>query len=157
MSAPAIGSFLKLLFPDGSPTGYRFQNFASGRSLIRNGEAYIFAGFGYSGGSTDSSASAVSGSLLMNLNDLTLTIFGTAAKERWLAEIATTWLDGEPLLPISDWMVDLFEVLALGHNGVEKVSISLGSPLAAVGYEIPRLRLTQAMVGNLPPTGNVPL
>jgi hypothetical protein len=93
----------------------------------------------------------------MNLNDLTLTIFGTAAKERWLAEIATTWLDGEPLLPISDWMVDLFEVLALGHNGVEKVSISLGSPLAAVGYEIPRLRLTQAMVGNLPPTGNVPL
>lgn len=157
MSAPAIGSFLKLLFPDGSPTGYRFQNFASGRSLIRNGEEYIFAGFGYSGGSTDSSASAVSGSLLMNLNDLTLTIFGTAANERWLAEIATTWLDGEPLLPISDWMVDLFEVLALGHNGVEKVSISLGSPLAAVGYEIPRLRLTQAMVGNLPPTGNVPL
>lgn len=157
MDAPPIGSFLRLLFPNGALTGHRFQNFAAGRTLRRNGEDYIFAGFGYSGGSTDSSASAVSGSLLMSLNELSLTVFGTAANERWLAEISTTWLDGEPLEPVKDWMVDTFEILALGHNGVEKVSVSLGSPLAAVGYEIPRLRLTQAMVGNLPPTGNVPL
>lgn len=157
MSAPAIGSFLKLLFPDGSATGYRFQNFAAGRTLNRNGENYVYAGFGYSGGSTDASASAVSGSLLLALNDLSLTVFGTAANERWLAEISTVWLDGEPLEPVSLWMKDTFEILAVGHNGVEKASISLGSPLAAVGYEIPRLRLTQAMVGNLPPTGNVPL
>jgi hypothetical protein len=157
MSAPAIGSFLKLLFPSGSPTGYRFQNFTAGRTLIWSGENYVYAGFGYSGGSTDASASAVSGSLLMALNDLSLTVFGTAANDRWLAEISTVWLDGEPLEPVSLWMKDTFEILAVGHNGVEKVSVSLGSPLAAVGYEIPRLRLTQAMVGSLPPTGNVPL
>jgi len=157
MSAPAIGSFLRLLFPDGSPTGYRFQNFSAGRTLTRLGEEYTFAGFAYSGGSTDSSASAVSGSLLMSMNELSFNIFSIASNERWLAEISTTWLDGEPLTPVSDWMVDLFEVLYLGHNGIDKVSITLGSPLAAIGYELPRLRLTQAMVGNLPPTGNVPL
>lgn len=155
--APPIGSFLRLLFPNGSPTGYAFQNFSAGRRLIRAGVEYTFAGFGYSGASTDSTAAAVSGSLLLAKNELSLAVFGTAASERWLAEIATTWLEGEPLQPAGDWMLDLFEVLSLGHNGVERVSVTLGSPLAAIGNELPRLRLTHSMVGNLPPTGNVPL
>ena len=155
MKQQPLGSFFKLLYPNGQQTGYRFQNFAAGRELKKNKEIYTHAGIGYSGGMTDSTASAVSGTLVMAINELALNIFGTAVKDRWLVEITTTWLALGSLTPLDDFTKDTFELLSIGHEGL-RVSVSLGSPIGAAGSELPRLRLTQRMVGNLPPTGNVP-
>ena len=154
MSQQAIGTYMRLLFRDSSPTGNNFQNFASGRTITYAGSDYISGSFGFSGASFDASASSISASLVFGLNQLDLNIFQQASEGRWLAEVRTTWLDNDTFLPTEDWSVELYEVLGISHNGVQ-LSIRLGSPLDAVLQNCPRLRLSQKAVGALPPTGQI--
>lgn len=154
MAQQAIGTYLRLLFRNGDPTGFNFQNFAAGRTITYAGTDYTAASFGFTGASFDASASSISAALLLGLNQLDLNIFSQASAGRWLAEVRTTWLDNDTLEPTNDWSVEFYEVLGIGHNGVE-LTVRLGSPLDAVLQNCPRLRLTQKAVGALPPTGQI--
>ena len=156
MAAPqAIGTYMQLLFRDGTPTGNAFQNFANGQTITYGGTDYISADFGFSGGSFDISGSSISASVLFGLNQLDLNIFQQAASARWIAEVKTVWLDNDTLAPEFDYSADIYEVLGISHDN-EQLSVRLGSPLDAVQQNVPRLRLSQAMVGALPSTGVIP-
>jgi hypothetical protein len=156
MSQQAIGTYLKLLYRDGSATGYYFQNFAAGETVSYESQSWVFAGFGFSGGSFDASASSLSASLLLGLNQLDANVFQQAANERWLAEVKTVWLNNDTFAPEEDWTADIYEVLGVSHDN-SRLSVRLGSPLDAVLENAPRLRLTQKMVGSLPASGFIPL
>lgn len=154
MAQQAIGTYLRLLFRNNSPTGNNFQNFSSGSTISYLGTNYIYGGFGFSGAAFDASASSISASLVLGLNQLDWNIFQQASQGRWLAEVRTTWLDNTTLLPTDDWSVEIYEVLGVSQNGAQ-LSVRLGSPLDAVLQNCPRLRLSQKAVGALPPTGQV--
>lgn len=149
----AIGTYLRFLYRDGSPTGFAWQNFAEGRTVLYLGTNYLAVGFGFSGSSFDIEANSIGATMTFGLNQLIRSTLQTAADGRWLAEVRTTWLD-DALVPQGDWTMDIYEALGLSHNNVE-ISLRLGSPLDAVTAQCPRLRLTQAMVGALPPSGNL--
>jgi hypothetical protein len=149
----AIGCYVRFLFRDGSPTGFAWQNFAEGRSVVYLGTSYLAVGFGFSGSSFDIEANSIGASLTFGLNQLSRSTLQTAADGRWLVEVRTTWLD-DTFAPQGDWTVDIYEALGLTHNNIE-ISLRLGSPLDAVTAQCPRLKLTQSQVGSLPPSGNL--
>lgn len=150
----AIGTYMRLLFRDGTPTGNNFQNFAEGRTITYLGADYISCNFGFSGSSFDLRGNSISASILLALNQLDYNIFQQAATGRWIAEVRTVWLNNETFAPEFDYTMDIYEVLGVGHDNV-KLSVRLGSPLDAVQQNVPRLRLSQAMVGSLPSTGQI--
>ena len=68
----AIGTYIKILDRAGSSTGYAFQNFHSGETRTYNNENYVFAAFGFSGGTVDLQAGNISASLVFAANELDL-------------------------------------------------------------------------------------
>ena len=135
----AIGTFVKLVTGSQLPTGYAFQNFHHGESRSFAGDTYMYAAFGFSGGTLDLEAGNVSASLVFAVNELDLVVFKEASDNRWLAEVNTVWLNPDTLEETS------------------RLSVRLGNPLDAVSQNAPRRLLTQDLVGSLPSTGNINL
>jgi hypothetical protein len=152
----AIGTYVEMLERDGTATGYRFQNFFQGETRSYNGKTYVFGAFGFSGGTLDLQAGSVSANLIFALNDLALTVFNQAVVDRWLIEIHTVWLNPDTLAETGSYSEELYSVIGLEHD-TSRLSIRLGNPLDAVTENAPRRLLTQALVGNLPSTGNINL
>jgi len=152
----AIGTYIKLLNPDGSSTGYLFQNFFQGETRTFNSENYVFGAFGFSGATLDLQAANISANLVFALSELALTIFNQAATDRWLIELRTVWLDPDTLIETSIYSEETYAVIGLEHD-TQRLSVRLGSPLDAVRQNAPRRSLTQALVGSLPTTGDISL
>ena len=152
----AIGTYIKLLNPDGSSTGYLFQNFFQGETRTFNSETYVFGAFGFSGATLDLQAANISANLVFALSELALTIFNQAATDRWLIELRTVWLDPDTLIETSIYSEETYAVIGLEHD-TQRLSVRLGSPLDAVRQNAPRRSLTQALVGSLPTTGDISL
>ena len=152
----AIGTYVKLLNPNGSSTGYLFQNFFQGETRTFNSENYVFGAFGFSGATLDLQAANISANLVFALNELALTIFNQAATDRWLIELRTVWLDPDTLIETSIYSEETYAVIGLEHD-TQRLSVRLGSPLDAVRQNAPRRSLTQALVGSLPTTGDISL
>ena len=152
----AIGTYLKLLDFEGSNTGYAFQNFFQGESRTYLGTSYVFAGFGFSGGTLDIQAANISAAVVFAVNQLDLNVFQTASDEGWLAEIRTVWLDPDTLVETNRYSEELYSILGFEHD-TSRLQVRLGNPLDAIEANIPRRVLTQVSVGELPSTGNISL
>ena len=152
----AIGTFIKLLTGSQDSTGYAFQNFHVGESRSFEGTSYMYAGFGFSGGTLDLEAGNVSASLVFAVNELDLVVFKQAADERWLTEIKTVWLNPETLDETGTYSEELYAITGFEHD-TSRLSVRLGNPLDAVSQNAPRRVLTQDLVGSLPSTGNINL
>ncbi len=152
----AIGTYVKLVTGEGASTGYQFQNFHVGETRNYNGTGYMYAGFGFSGGTLDLEAGNVSASLVFAVNELDLVVFRQAADERWLIEIRTVWLDPDTLAESGTYSEELYAVTGFEHD-TSRLSVRLGNPLDAVSQNAPRRVLTQKLVGSLPSTGNINL
>ena len=152
----AIGTYLRLIDRDQASTGYQFQNFHVGESRSYNGTGYMYAGFGFSGGTLDLEAGNVSASMVFAANELDLVVFKQAADERWLAEIRTVWLDPDSLAESGTYSEEIYAVTGFEHD-TNRLSVRLGNPLDAVSQNAPRRVLTQDLVGSLPSTGNINL
>ena len=63
MTGLAIGIYSKLLKADGTDAGYNFQNFHYGEVRSYNGSDYMYAAFGFSGGTVDLQAGNIDASL----------------------------------------------------------------------------------------------
>jgi hypothetical protein len=156
-SIVAIGSYIAVLDRTGAPiAGQKWQNFVQGQVRTYMGEDYVYAGFGFSGGSVDLEAAAVSATVLFSLNELDLNIFKEASDLRHLMRIRTVWLDGDDLSETAQYSEDIYQILGFSHEQIT-LSIRLGSPLDAIEAEFPRRRLTTALVGQLPSSGTIPL
>ena len=64
----AIGTYIRILERTGEPTGLAFQNFHVGEVRLYKNQAYIFAAFGFSGGTVDLQAGNITASLLFAVN-----------------------------------------------------------------------------------------
>jgi len=154
MSTLAIGTYIRLLLQDGTPTAYAWQNFHQGSSRTHNGNGYDSAKFAYSGGSVDLESASISATIVMGLSQLSLNIFIEAADNRYLMEVDSVWLDPENnLAETAIYTSDVYTVLGWSHEG-SRISVALGSPLLAVGAQTHR-RLTSELVGSLPPNGTI--
>ena len=152
----AIGTYIKLLNPNGSSTGYLFQNFFQGETRTFNSDNYVFGAFGFSGATLDLQAANISANLVFALSELALTIFNQAVTDRWLIEVRTVLLDPDTLDETSIHSEETYAVTGLEHD-TQRLSVRLGSPLDAVRQNAPRRTLTQALVGSLPSTGDISL
>ena len=152
----AIGTYIKLVTNDQTPTGYQFQNFHVGETRSYNGTSYMYAGFGFSGGTLDLEAGNVSASLVFAVNELDLVVFKQAADERWLAQVRTVWLNPDTLDETGTYSEEIYAVTGFEHD-TSRLSVRLGNPLDAVSQNAPRRVLTQDLVGSLPSTGNINL
>lgn len=157
MSQLAIGTYIAILNRAGTPVaGQAWQNFSQGQVREYMNDDYTYAGFGFSGGSVDLEAAAVSATVLFGLNQLDLNIFKEASNLRHLMRLRTVWLDPESLVETSQYSEDIYQILGFSHDQLT-LSVRLGSPLDAIEAEFPRRRLTTALVGQLPSTGSIPL
>ena len=152
----AVGTYVKLVTGSQLPTGYAFQNFHHGESRSFDGDTYMYAGFGFSGGTLDLEAGNVSASLVFAVNELDLVVFKEAADNRWLAEVNTVWLDPDTLEETGTYSQELYAITGFEHDS-SRLSVRLGNPLDAVSQNAPRRLLTQDLVGSLPSTGNINL
>ena len=152
----AIGTYVLLKQADGIITPYRFQNFHAGESRTFQGLPYLFAGFGFSGGTLDLQGANISASMVFAVNELDLNVFKQAADERWIAQINTVWLDPETLDETDNYSSEVYQITGFEHD-TSRLSVRLGNPLDAVSQNAPRRVLTQKLVGSLPSTGNINL
>lgn len=146
----AIGTFVN--FND----RFRFQNFFQGEVRRWKDQSYLFAGFGYSGSTTDLQNGNVDASLVFNNNEMSMNLATEAANNRWIVEVMTVWLNPSTLEEERDYMTDTFMVTAFEHDHL-RLNIKLASPLDAITGDVPRRRLTEKLVGALPSTGQVQL
>jgi hypothetical protein len=152
----AIGIYLKLLLPEGTDSGYRFQNFFQGETRTYDGDSYIFGAFGFSGGTLDLEGGNISASMVFALNELSLSVFSQAANDQWLAQIRTVWLEPDTFNETSQHSEELYAITGINHDS-SQLSVRLGSPLDAVQANLPRRVLTTSLVGELPSTGQINL
>ena len=152
----AIGTYIRLTDGEGAPTGYQFQNFHVGETRSYNGTGYMYAGFGFSGGTLDLEAGNVTASLVFAVNELDLVVFKQAADDRWLIEVRTVWLNPDSLDETGTHSEELYAVTGFEHD-TSRLSVRMGNPLDAVSQNAPRRVLTQDLVGALPSTGNINL
>ena len=152
----AVGTYIQFLNADGSDAGYRFQNFFQGETRTYQGQTYVFAGFGFSGGTLDLQGANIQASLVFALNQLSLSVFTEAARDFWLVRIRTVWLVPDTLEETTTHSEELYAVNSISHDS-SRLSVELGSPLDAVQKNAPRRVLTVAMVGALPSTGQINL
>ena len=152
----AIGTYVKLVTGDSAATGYQFQNFHYGENRPYNGTIYMYAGFGFSGGTLDLEGGNVSASLVFAVNALDLVVFRQAADERWLAQVRTVWLNPDTLDETGTYSEEVYAITGFEHDS-SRLSVRLGNPLDAVSQNAPRRVLTQDLVGALPSTGNINL
>ena len=152
----AIGTYIKLTTGEQASTGYQFQNFHVGETRSYNGTGYMYAGFGFSGGTLDLEAGNVSASLVFAVNELDLVVFKQAADDRWLAEVRTVWLNPDTLNETGTYSEELYAITGFEHD-TSRLSVRLGNPLDAVSMNAPRRVLTQDLVGSLPSTGSINL
>lgn len=152
----AIGIYLKLLLPDGTQTGYSFQNFFQGETRTYDGDDYTFGAFGFSGGTLDLEGGNISATMIFAVNQLSVAVFGQAAQDKWLAQIRTVWLEPDTFKETSQHSEELYAITGIGHDN-SQLSVRLGSPLDAVQANLPRRVLTTSLVGELPSTGNINL
>lgn len=156
MTVLAIGTYIQLYDINGTPrVGKAWQNFHQGQARTFDGTSYQFAGFAYSGGSVDLESASITATVVMGLNDLSISIFQEACDLKDLMEVKTVWLDPDNDLIESPslYSQDLYTVVNFNHNNA-RITITLGSPIEAVGAQTHR-RLTTNLVGSLPPNGGL--
>ncbi len=132
------------------------QNFFAGESRTYEGMQYNFASFGYSGNTTDLQAGNINASLVFSMNELVLNMATEAADNRWIVNVRTVWLDPDTLLEQATYTTDVFMITGFDHDH-QRLNMTLSSPLDAISGDVPRRRLTEALVGALPSTGQVQL
>jgi len=148
------GVYVQFLTKAGTPTGYAFQQFHQGEIRTYKGVEFLFAPFEYSGASIDLGFPNAEAVLAFHTSVLGLNIWKQASDDFWIARVRTVWLDPLTLDETGVEMVDNYAVTGFDHD-LQIVSLRLGSPLDAIGSDWPRRVLTQAMVGALPPNGEV--
>lgn len=152
----AIGIYLKLKTSQGTESNYRWQNFFKGETRRYDNSDYSYGGFGFSGGTLDLEAGNIQASLVFDLNTISLSVFEQAAREFWIAEIRTVWLDPVTFAEGSEHSQEVYAITGFSHDN-SRLQVQLGSPLDAVSVNVPRRVLTTSLVGNLPSSGQINL
>lgn len=151
----AIGTYIHYLTFEGQEIeGLAFQNFHVNEVREWKGREYMFAGFGYSGMTVDLQGGNVTASIQFAMNELSVNHAQQASDERWVIEVETIFLDPAQLTEQKEFQTDRFGVVGFEHDTL-RLSLRLSSALDSVLADVPRRRLSERLVGNLPSTGNI--
>lgn len=155
----AISSYIRFKAKNGGYIANRnFQNFFVGETRQYSGNYYPFAPFVISGNISTRSGDSLQANLVTIPNELTVAFISEAISNFWLMEHTVVLLahnqtnntfSENQLLSTELWSC------AGGHQDDEKITISLNSPLDAARAQIPRRVISAALVGSVPPTGNI--
>lgn len=154
MSTFAFVNYSRFLNAAGGATAYAYQNFSINQTRIYGGVTYAFAPFAYTLGAGSKGGDRSESSLVAGLDQISVNLFAEAVQSRWLLEVKTVSLDPETfaddvLVRSELWRIAQYEM------DTERVILKLSSPLDATKADIPRRRLSTALVGALPSTGNL--
>jgi len=150
----SIGHFLTLL--PSETISYAYQNFFIGQNISYSSVVYNFIPFGFSGISVNTDGSAADASLVWPNNELSRQWADDVVKGAWYANVKVLLLNPDD---INDFglLTEYSGRVDVGAWDETKVVLTLNTILDSVGSEIPKRRITQGLVGNLPTTSNVRL
>jgi hypothetical protein len=154
MSTFAFVNYSRFLNAAGSATAYAYQNFSINQTRTYGGVTYAFAPFAYTLGAGSKGGDRSESSLVAGLDQISVNLFAEAVQSRWLLEVKTVSLDPETFADDALVRSELWRI-AQYEMDTERVILKLSSPLDATKADIPRRRLSTALVGALPSTGNL--
>lgn len=135
---------------------YYFQNYWVNEDAIYAGITYGFLPFAFSGVTVSKSGDNQPATLVLPNNALSRAWGETAVTARWIARVITMVInpdDKSILTPIATYVGQIVN----SNWDTTSLQLEMASVLDAVGTDVPRKRLTQQLVGNLPLTSNVRL
>ena len=150
----AIGNFVTL--SANNIVQYRFQNFFINETVAYQGDSYGFLPFGFSGVTINRSGDNTEASLYFPNNALSRAWTTEAVKDRWLAHVRVMILDPDDSTSFT--LLHQYYGQISGALWQEAtVQLPTNTILDAVGSDIPRRKLTQKLVGDIPVTSNLTL
>lgn len=158
--AVAYAHYILFLDKDGNYiNGRSYQNFFVGETRSYEARSYSFAPFAIVGLNSGRNGDVGQASLITTPNEITVQLFAEIILNKWLAEISTVSLLIRENQSFTESVLISREIWACvgGNSDVEKITVTLSSPLNATLKEIPGRVLTRAMVGAIPPTGQIVL
>ena len=161
MSNVAVGNFLTL--KSAPSTIYNYQNFFIGEEVSYNSATYLFLPFGFSGVTVNRNGDGTDASLILPNNpeagsygELSRGWADEALRNNWNVHVRTLIVDPDDKTSFSLLCQYRGQVSTGGWNDTQVV-LTINSVLDAVGSDVPHRRLTQRMVGDIPPTSSVRL
>jgi hypothetical protein len=146
----ALGNYLTLTSPAGAT--YNWQNFFINETV--NG--YSFVPFGFSGITINRQGDNVDATLAFPNNELSRRWSIEALREGWLADVKVMLLNPADRSQ-QEQLHSYTGQIAGGGWSETTLTLKLNTVLDAVGAEVPKRRLRQRLVGQLPMTSNVRL
>lgn len=154
MSTFAFVNYTRFLQGDGTPTAYAYQNFSINQTRTYATVEYAFAPFAYTLGAGSKGGDRSESSLVAGLDQISVNLFAEAVESRWLLEVKTVSLNPETFADDALVRSELWRI-AQYEMDTERIVLKLSSPLDATKGDIPRRRLSTALVGALPSTGSL--
>ena len=152
MDSLPLGHYLKFVRSDGSEL--RFQNF----HIQESAQGHLFLPFGFSGVTTTRDGGNVDTTLAFPNNEVARSWAVEAIDNGWVATVRICIVNrvDEPQAEPTQLYRYVGQVAA-GGWGDTTVTLKLNSIIDAVGNDIPKRVLHQALVGHLPVTGSIAL
>ena len=146
----SVGNYLTLTSKAGAV--YNWQNFFINETVGN----YTFVPFGFSGITINRQGDNVDATLVFPNNELSRRWATEAMKEGWLATVKVMLLDPTDRSK-QEQLHNYTGKVAGGSWSETQLTLKLNTVLDAVGAEIPKRRLRQRLVGQLPMTSSVRL
>jgi hypothetical protein len=133
--------------------GYAWQNLFTGQTRIYDGRSHVFQAFRISDSAGARGGDRSQGRLVLNRNQLALNVLAEARANQWKIRADVVLCD---VAASSDVRLLSRHLWRLGPiERREIITVTLTSPLDALRGDAPRRRLTEALVGQVPDTGQI--
>jgi len=133
--------------------GYAWQNLFTGQTRTYDGRAHVFQSFRISDSAGARGGDRSQGRLTLNRNQLALNVLAEARANQWKIRADVVLCDvaaGSDVRLLSGHLWRLGPI-----ERREIITVTLTSPLDALRGDAPRRRLTEALVGQVPDTGQI--
>jgi len=133
--------------------GYAWQNLFTGQTRSYDGRSHVFQAFRISDSAGARGGDRSQGRLVLNRNQLALNVLAEARANQWKIRADVVLCD---VAASSDVRLLSRHLWRLGPiERREIITVTLTSPLDALRGDAPRRRLTEALVGQVPDTGQI--
>ena len=146
-----LGHRLHLYGQDKSSKG-KYQNW----HVSQNADDHTFLPFGFSGVTISLEGDNINATLVFPIDGIARAFAQQAISEQWLAQVeVSTFTDDKDAPPTV--LYTYFGQIADAGWDATAIQLDLDTVLDAVGLDVPRRKLQQALVGRLPTSGSISL
>lgn len=171
MTQVAIAHYIQFRYKDNTLVPSRnFQNFFVNETRTLADSLYQFAPFRITGTISSKGGDSAQASIITVPNAITVGIATEAVLNYFIVNVKTVMVNATSLAVEGENQLLGTQVGSFTEAGIissevwscsnmtqdyEKITITLSSPLDATRKQVPRRVLSQALVGSVPPTGNI--